>query len=104
MKPAKNLIAQELRKDKKLRLVHLQDAILSLLKGDKRIALLMMRDIVNATCGFPKLSRDIGLPDKSLQRMLSIRGNPESDNLFKIIDYLLHQEGVEDISIKLKSA
>ena len=103
MKHARELIVEELRKNKTLRLVHLQDAILSLFSGEKRVGLLMLRDIVNATCGFPKLAKTLSLPDKSVQRMLSVVGNPTTDNLMAIVRFIFTQENVEEIKLKRAS-
>lgn len=103
MRNVKEFIVEQLRNDDELRLIHLQSAISSLLGGEKRSALLMLRDIVNATCGFPKMASSIGLVDKSMQRMLSANGNPNTDNLMKIIKFLIDQEHVETIELR-KSA
>jgi DNA-binding phage protein len=104
MRQVKDLIVEELRSDSNLRLVHLQDAITSFLSGDKRTCLLMFRNIVNATCGFPTLSSATQIPNKSLMRMLSISGNPSSDNLSHIINFLLKQEKIDVNDFRLKRA
>ena len=43
---------------------------------------------VNATIGFEGLGRRLGIPSKSLHRMLSPNGNPSSRNFFAIIGAL----------------
>lgn len=94
MRHAKELIVSELKKDKEMRIDHLSDAIESLVSGDTRTGLLMLRNLVNATCGFPKMSEITEIPEKSIMRMLSVRGNPNTSHLFKVIKYLEIQDGV----------
>lgn len=100
MRQIKDIIVEELRNDADLRLVHLEDAISCFFSGDKKTALLMFRNIVNATCGFYKMSAKTGIPDKSLMRMLSSEGNPQTDNLIQIISFLFKQEDIETFELK----
>jgi DNA-binding phage protein len=55
---------------------------------------IILRDFINATVGFTKLSDVTNRSAKSLMRMLSPRGNPQARNLFEIVAYLQHAEGV----------
>lgn len=93
MRNAKDLIVQELRKDPELRLIHLNDAVGCLMTGEIGTGLLMIRNLVNATCGFVGLGKELDKDPKNLMRMLSSGGKPQADNLFKIINYLLIREG-----------
>lgn len=95
MSDIKNIIADELKADDELRRIHLKDAIDSLFTGEYRVGLLMLRDIVNATCGFVVLGKEIKKDPKSVMRMLSSGGNPKTDNIFQIIHFLVRQEGGE---------
>jgi len=52
------------------------EAIDAILSGEREEGLMMMRDIVNADVGFPRLAKHLDIPEKSLHRMLSRRGNP----------------------------
>src|SRR5215472_36517 len=63
----------------------LAEAMKQLAPGDARSARLILRDVVDATVGFEKLSRLTGTPAKSLHRMLSTDGNPSMDDLAKIM-------------------
>ncbi len=92
MKNARDLIIEELSRDRALRLIHLNDAIKCLMAGDMRTGLIMIRNLVNATCGFPVLAKALKKDPKSVMRMLSPNGQPRSDNLFGIINYLVSQE------------
>ena len=49
---------------------------------------------MNATVGFEALAREVGIPSKSLMRMLSDKGNPRAEHLFAIIRALQEQTGV----------
>jgi DNA-binding phage protein len=54
----------------------------------------MLRNVVNASCGFAHLGKSLNINSKSLMRMLSASGNPKANHLFKIIGFLLKNENV----------
>jgi DNA-binding phage protein len=62
----------------------LDEAATLFLGGEPRTARLILRDLVNATIGFEGLATATSMPDKSLHRMLSQKGNPSMDNLAAI--------------------
>ena len=49
---------------------------------------------INAAIGFPKLAAHTKIHVKTLHRMFGPNGNPTADNLFEIVAYLQHAEGV----------
>src|ERR1700761_2410442 len=53
-----------------------QEAVQTLLQGDSEAGRAAMRDYINATVGFEKLSVALGRPQKSLMRMFGRGGNP----------------------------
>jgi DNA-binding phage protein len=61
----------------------------------------MLRDYVNATIGFKRLSVKLGRPIKSLQRMLGPNGNPTADNIFSMIRTL---QEIEAVTLTVKSS
>ncbi len=63
----------------------LEETISVYFGGEAAIARLVLRDLVNGTIGFEKLSAQVNIPSKSLHRMLSARGNPSMNNLSAII-------------------
>ncbi len=68
---------------------HLLDEAISLILNDEpETARLVLRDLVNATIGFEKLSEETQKNSKSLHRMLSVKGNPSMNNLTHIINAL----------------
>ena len=66
---------------------HLLDEAISLILNDEpETARLVLRDLVNATIGFEKLSEKTQKNSKSLHRMLTAKGNPSMNNLTHIIN------------------
>ena len=68
--------------------------IASMLSGDIKTGKALIRDYINATIGFEKLSRITKKDSKSLMRMFSVNGNPTANNLFEVINVLQEAEGV----------
>jgi len=66
----------------------LHEAVDLLLDGDSATAKLVLRDLINATVGFERLSEEVQKPSKSLHRMLSTSGNPTMENLSIILPQL----------------
>jgi len=64
------------------------------LAGDLDAGKLLLRDYVNATIDFQKLSKLMKKKHTSLKRTLERNGNPAADNLFAMTRLLQHQEGV----------
>lgn len=93
MREANELIVEKLRSNDELRRLHLKDAFECLFTDEYRIGLLMLRDVINASCGFPAIAAAVGKDPKSVMRMLSNAGNPTIENLFKIIHFLIEREG-----------
>jgi DNA-binding phage protein len=55
------------------------------LDGDFGTAKILLRDVINATVGFARLGGAIGVPEKSLMRMLGPTGNPRAENLIAVV-------------------
>ncbi len=67
----------------------LKEAVQALLDGETNVGKSLLRKCINATIGFGVLAETTGIPDKSLQRMFSASGNPQTTNLFAVISALL---------------
>ncbi|MDE1921726.1 MAG: transcriptional regulator [Candidatus Omnitrophica bacterium] len=80
--------------DKEFREGILRESIESMLSGDIKTGKALLRDYINATVGFEKLSRLTHKDPKSLMRMFSVTGNPTANNLFEVIHLLQENEGV----------
>jgi len=65
-----------------------------MLAGDIETGKAMIRNYINATVGFPALSKTVHAPPESLMRMFEPKGNPSAANLFGVIAALQSQEGI----------
>lgn len=90
----KETVKARLDGDPAFRAALLSDAVELLLEGDLGTGKRVLRDFVNATIGFEALSLEVGVPAKSLMRMLGPKGNPRADNLFNVIRQLQQSSGI----------
>lgn len=94
MKHINQTIVDALRNDKKLRIIHLQEAMNLLFTKDSRVALLMFRDIINASIGFQSLAIKVGKSDKTLMGMLTGKSNPTIESISRIISAIIAHENI----------
>ena len=73
----------------------LGEAIAVFLNGEPDVARLLLRDLVTGTIGFERLAVLTGKPSKSLNQMLSAKGNPTMDNLTLLFGVLRRELGME---------
>src|ERR1017187_4804015 len=90
----KETIRARVKRDPGFRKALLREGIENFLSGDVETGKIILRDFINATVGFTKLSDFTHRSAKSLMRMLGPRGNPQARNLFEIVAYLQQAEGV----------
>jgi hypothetical protein len=90
----KDTIRARAKRDPGFRKALLREGIENFLSGDVETGKIILRDFINATVGFTKLSDVTHRSAKSLMRMLGPRGNPQARNLFEIVAYLQRAEGV----------
>jgi len=90
----KETIRARVKRDPAFREALLREGIENFLAGDLETGKIILRDFINATVGFTKLSDVTRRSAKSLMRMLGPRGNPQARNLFEIVAYLQRAEGV----------
>ena len=88
-------IRARVQRDQAFRRALLREAVEAMLNGDVETGKSVLRDYVNATVGFGELAEVTHRSPKSLMRMLGPQGNPQARNLFEIVSYLLHQEGIQ---------
>ena len=69
-------------------------AVEELLAGDRYVACASLRRLIAVTVGFSRMAEMTGIHEKSLIRMLGPKGNPTTDNLFKVIRVLAGRENV----------
>ena len=89
------------QRDASFRKALLTEAVNAYLTGEETIGKAVLRDFINATVGFEKLSALAGIPSKSLHRMLSATGNPSTANFFAVLRALQEQVGVQ---LKVRAA
>ena len=87
-------VQADVKRDLAFRRGLLSDALESLLAGEVGLGKELLRDYINATVGFPKLAEHTQLHVKTLHQMFGPNGNPTANNLFDIVGYLQHAEGV----------
>jgi DNA-binding phage protein len=90
----KATIRERVKRDPDFRKALLREGIENFLSGDVETGKVILRDFINATVGFTKLSDVTHRSAKSLMRMLGPNGNPQARNLFEIVAYLQRAEGV----------
>jgi hypothetical protein len=87
-------VQARVKRDATFRKGLLSEAIESLLSGEVTLGKELLRDYINATVGFPKLAARTKTHVKTLHQMFGPNGNPTARNLFEIVAYLQHAEGV----------
>src|SRR6266481_3297349 len=90
----KETIQARVKRDPGFREALLREGIENFLAGDVETGKIILRDFINATVGFTKLSDVTRRSAKSLMRMLGPTGNPQACNLFEIVAYLQRAEGI----------
>ena len=90
----KETVRARSQRDPAFRRELLREGLETLLNGDMETGKTVLRDYINATVGFSDLAEATHRSPKSLMRMLGPRGNPQAQNLFEIVSYLLHHEGI----------
>ncbi len=90
----KETIRNRAERDPKFRKELLREAIEAMLSGEVAVAKTILRDYINATVGFAALAEATSIPSKSLMRMFGPAGNPRAENLFEVVSFLQHREGV----------
>lgn len=99
-----NTVVDRVRRDPAFARTLLDEAATLFLNGEPDSARLVLRDLVNATIGFATLAEKTARPAKSLQRMLSRKGNPSMDNLATIIGALREALGVDLMARAVRAA
>lgn|SRR3989338_6773634 len=90
----KETIQARALRDRRFRQGILRESIECMLSGDTTTGKALLRDYINATVGFESLEHATGTGTKSLMRMLSDKGNPTANNLFKVISVLQKKEHI----------
>jgi len=79
----------------------LREGVECLLAGELETGKAILRDYINATIGFEKLSDVTNKSAKSLMRMFGPKGNPQARNLLEVIAHLQKSGGLRmELSLK----
>jgi DNA-binding phage protein len=90
----KETVKARVERDPAFREALLTEGVEALLAGDVDTGKAILRDYINATGGFERLSVETGTPTKSLMRMFGPRGNPSARNIFAVLHQLQSTSGV----------
>ena len=90
----KETIRDRAQRDPKFRKELLREGVEAILSGQMAVGKTILRDYINATVGFTGLADATHIPPKSLMRMFGSAGNPRAQNLFEVVSFLQHHEGV----------
>jgi DNA-binding phage protein len=91
----KETVMEDIKRDPEFAEAMLREGIDALLSDEIEVGKDMLRDYINATIGFEKLGKKVGVPPKSLMRMFGPSGNPQAKNLFAVIGALQKNAGIE---------
>ncbi|MBT3297151.1 MAG: transcriptional regulator [Verrucomicrobia bacterium] len=78
-------VLERIKQDAEFTAALYAEAIASLVEGDCETALSTLRDLVHAHISFKTLAKHTGFGEKALHRMLGANGNPNLENLTKVI-------------------
>jgi hypothetical protein len=84
----KETVQARIENDPTFRDALLREGVECLLAGELETGKAILRDYINATIGFEKLSGLTHKSAKSLMRMLGPKGNPQARNLLELIAHL----------------
>jgi len=90
----KTTVLARIKRDPKFAEALYAGAVNALLEGETDEGLSMLRDLVHAGITFKELSKQTGLGEKALHRMLSRHGNPTTRNLFTVTKVICENLGV----------
>lgn len=99
----KATVVARIQRDRKFARALYAEAMNALLAGETAEGLSMLRDLVHAAITFKELSRQTGMGEKTLHRMLSRHGNPTARNLGAIARSIADDLGIRP-RVELASA
>lgn len=81
-------LQERAKHDSKFKNELLTKAMNSYLVGNYSAGKKTLRCLIHATIGFISLSKEVKKSSKSIHRMLSPRGNPNTENFFEVVSVL----------------
>lgn len=99
----RNTVADRAKHDAAFRAALFEEAAQAIMDGDADEARALLRDYINATLGFARLSAMTHITSKSLMRMVGPSGNPELKSLSIILRAVRSADHLEArVSVKSK--
>ena len=95
----KDTVVRRVQNDPAFAQALFDEAVNLFINGESETAKLILRDLVNATVGFSRIAELVQIQDKSVQRMLSKRGNPTMNNLSTIFGALRQELNISRLEI-----
>ncbi len=93
-KSFRETVVERTKADPAFRRELLRHAVELMLSGDVATGKAVLRNYINATVGFIRLAEELELSPKGIQRMFGPSGNPQANNLFRIVAYCQQLEGM----------
>jgi len=90
----KQTVLARIKREPKFAQALYAEAVTALIEGETDEGLSMLRDLVHAGITFKVLSKQTGLGEKALHRMLSRHGNPTTRNLFSVTKVICEDLGI----------
>ena len=90
----REIVVERTNADPAFRRELLRHAVELMVSGDVGTGKTMLRNYINATVGFIRLAEELELSPKGIQRMFGPWGNPQANNLFRIVAYCQQREGM----------
>ncbi len=87
-------VVERAQNDVEFRAALIEEAIQAFLDGEMDEARTLLRDCINATIGFARLSDATHTPVKSLMRMVGPRGNPTASHFGAVLRAVQNEAGV----------
>jgi DNA-binding phage protein len=91
-RPFSDTVHEQLRKSASFRSAYLRGTMECLVAGEIETGKTLLRDYVEGTIGFAKLSAALGRSSASLKRMFTPKANPALRSFFEVTTYLLKRD------------
>lgn len=91
----RDTVLARIKRDPKFARALYAEAVNAFLEGETAEGLSILRDLVHAEITFKELSRQTGLGEKTLHRMLHRNGNPTARNLGLIVKSIAEDMGIK---------
>jgi DNA-binding phage protein len=87
-------VAPRIAADAALRHALIEETMRCVLEGDVAVALVHIRDILDATSGHDAMARALRVPRETLEAVIAEGGEPKADELGRVIAALVRLSGV----------